>query len=139
MSFSVNTNAGALTALQYLSATQGALAKTQTAINSGMKVASARDDGAIYAIAQNQRGAVAGYQAVINSINNGTNAFRINSRQTSLGGSAGEAVGTSYYTEIKGTITVNAAGTLTVQFAQNAANGTSSILVGSSFIVRDNP
>ena len=77
MSFSVNTNAGALTALQYLSATQGALAKTQTAINSGMKVASARDDGAIYAIAQNQRGAVAGYQAVINSINNGTSSIDV--------------------------------------------------------------
>jgi flagellin len=77
MTFSVNTNSGALTALQYLSATQGALAKTQTAINSGMKVASARDDGAIYAIAQNQRGAVAGYQSVINSINNGTSSIDV--------------------------------------------------------------
>src|SRR6202012_3560751 len=77
MSFSVNTNAGALTALQYLSATQGQLAQTQTAINSGMKVASARDDGAIYAIAQNQRGAVAGYQSVINSINNGTSSIDV--------------------------------------------------------------
>jgi flagellin len=77
MSFSVNTNAGALTALQYLTATQGAMAKTQTAINSGMKVASARDDGAVYAIAQNQRGAVAGYQAVISSINNGTSSIDV--------------------------------------------------------------
>jgi flagellin len=77
MSFSVNTNAGALTALQYLTATQGALAKTQSAINSGMKVASARDDGAIYAIAQNQRGAVAGYQSVISSINNGTSSIDV--------------------------------------------------------------
>jgi flagellin len=77
MSFSVNTNAGALTALQYLSATQGQLAQTQTAINSGMKVASARDDGAIYAIAQNQRGAVAGYQSVISSINNGTSSIDV--------------------------------------------------------------
>jgi flagellin len=77
MSFSVNTNAGALTALQYLTATQGALAKTQTAINSGLKVASARDDGAIYAIAQNQRGAVAGYQSVISSINNGTSSIDV--------------------------------------------------------------
>ena len=34
-------------------------------------------------------------------------------------------------TEIMGTCTVNAAGTLTVQFAQNAASGTSSVLVGS--------
>ena len=77
MSFSVNTNAGALTALQYLTSTQGALAKTQTAINSGLKVASARDNGAIYAIAQNQRGAVAGYESVINSINNGTSSIEV--------------------------------------------------------------
>jgi flagellin len=77
MSFSVNTNAGALTALQYLTATQGALAKTQTAINSGLKVASARDNGAIYAIAQNQRSAVAGYESVINSINNGTSSIDV--------------------------------------------------------------
>lgn len=77
MTFSVNTNAGALTALQYLSATQGALSKTQSAINSGLKVASARDNGAIYAIAQNQRGAVAGYASVINSINNGTSSIDV--------------------------------------------------------------
>ena len=60
MSFSVNTNTGAMTALQYLQQTQGQLNQTQSAINSGLKVATAKDDGAIYAIAQNQRGAVAG-------------------------------------------------------------------------------
>ena len=77
MSFSVNTNNGAAVALQYLTATQGQLNKVQSAINSGMKVANARDDGAIYAIAQNQRGAVAGYTSVINSINNGTSAIDV--------------------------------------------------------------
>jgi len=77
MTFSVNTNPGALVALQYLSATQGQLAQTQSAINSGMKVATARDDGAIYAIAQNQRGAVAGYASVINSINNATSSVDV--------------------------------------------------------------
>jgi flagellin len=77
MTFSVNTNAGALVALQYLSATQGQLNQTQSAINSGMKVANARDDGAIYAIAQNQRGAVAGYSSVINSINNATSSVDV--------------------------------------------------------------
>lgn len=76
-SFSVNTNTAAQTALQYLAATQGQLSKTQSNINSGMKVASARDDGAIFAIAQNQRGAVAGYTSVINSINNGTSAIEV--------------------------------------------------------------
>jgi flagellin len=53
------------------------LDKTQTAINSGLKVATARDDGAIYAIAQNQRASVAGYASVINSINNGTSAIDV--------------------------------------------------------------
>ena len=77
MAFSVNTNGGALVALQYLSATQGQLNQTQSVINSGMKVATARDDGAIYAIAQNQRGAVAGYAAVVNSINNGTSSIDV--------------------------------------------------------------
>ena len=77
MSFSVNTNAGAAVALQYLTSTQGMLDKTQSAINSGLKVANARDDGAIYAIAQNQRSQVAGYTAVINSINNATSAVDV--------------------------------------------------------------
>jgi flagellin len=77
MSFSVNTNTGAAVALQYLTATQGQLDQTQSRINSGMKVANARDDGAIYAIAQNQRGAVAGYSAVISSINNATSAVDV--------------------------------------------------------------
>jgi flagellin len=72
MSFSVNTNTGAMTALQYLNQTQGQLNATQTAINSGLKVASAKDNGAIYAIAQNERGDVAGYSSVINSLNNGS-------------------------------------------------------------------
>src|ERR1700744_470805 len=77
MSFSVNTNTGAQVALQYLNQTQGQLDQTQSAINSGLKVASAKDDGAIYAIAQNQRGAVAGYSSVINSLNNGTSAIDV--------------------------------------------------------------
>jgi flagellin len=77
MTFSVNTNSAASTALQYLAATQGQLNQTQTAINSGLKVASARDDGAIYAIAQNQRGAVAGYTSVINSLNNASSSLDV--------------------------------------------------------------
>jgi flagellin len=77
MSFSVNTNTGAMTALQYLTQTQGQLATTQSAINSGLKVADARDNGAVFAEAQNQRAAVAGYTSVINSINNGTSAVDV--------------------------------------------------------------
>jgi flagellin len=77
MSFSVNTNTGAMTALQYLNNTQSQLSVTQAAINSGLKVATARDNGAVFAIAQNQRAAVAGYTAVLNSINNGTSAVDV--------------------------------------------------------------
>ena len=74
MSFSVNTNTGAMVALQYLNATQSQLNTTQAAINSGLKVSSARDDGSTYAIAQNQRGAVAGYSAVTDSLSRATSA-----------------------------------------------------------------
>jgi flagellin len=77
MSFSVNTNTGAMTALQYLNQTQGQLDQTQSAINSGLKVADAKDNGAIYAIAQNERGSVAGYQSVINSLNNGSSSIDV--------------------------------------------------------------
>ncbi len=68
---SVNTNVGAMTALQYLNQTQAQLAQTQTAINTGLKVSSAKDNGAVFAIAQNMRGDVAGYNAVSDSLNRG--------------------------------------------------------------------
>ena len=77
MSFSVNTNSGALVALQYLNNTQAQLTTTQNAINSGLKVASAKDDGATFAIAQNQRGSVAGYTAVNDSLNRGSSAIDV--------------------------------------------------------------
>jgi len=77
MAFSVNTNVGALVALQYLNATQSQLNQTQAHINSGLKVASARDDGSIYAIAQNQRGAVAGYSSVVDSLNRASSAVDV--------------------------------------------------------------
>jgi len=67
------------------------------------------------------------------SIGNATSAFRITSRQTALGGYAGNAGSVAGITIIEGHITVNTAGTLVPQFAQNAASGTSSILVGSTF------
>src|SRR5258707_12416127 len=77
MSFSVNTNTGALVALQYLSATQSELTTTQNAINWGLKVASAKDDGSTFAIAQNQRGSVAGCSAVTDSLSRGSSAIDV--------------------------------------------------------------
>ena len=74
---SVNTNTGAMIALQYLDQTNAQLQSTQSAINSGLKVASAKDDGATYAIAQNMRGDVAGYSAVTDSINRGISSVDV--------------------------------------------------------------
>lgn len=77
------------------------------------------------------------YQVI--EIDNTSNLNTITSRQTALAGSIGQAGTTSGFIKIKGVITVNGAGTLTVQFAENASNLTSSILVGSTFIVRQIP
>jgi len=57
------------------------------------------------------------------------------SRATTLGNAIGAVTAvTAARITITGTIVVNAAGTLTVQFAQNTSNGTaSSVLVGSTF------
>lgn len=77
----------------------------------------------------------------VNMICDASNLNVITSRQTALGGSVGQAGCTAGLTRITGSITVNAAGTLTVQFAQNASSGTSSVLTMSTFrveIVNDN-
>ncbi|MFW8695378.1 flagellin, partial [Mesorhizobium japonicum] len=55
MANSINTNGGALVALQTLNATNKALEVTQTRVNTGLKVSSAKDNGAIFAIATAQR------------------------------------------------------------------------------------
>jgi flagellin len=74
---SVNTNTGAMIALQYLNQTESQLQTTQIAINSGLKVAGPKDNGAVYAIAQNMRGDVAGYQSVSDSLNRGTSVIDV--------------------------------------------------------------
>jgi flagellin len=71
MTFSVNTNVGAMVALQNLSATQSQLMTTQNRINTGLKVASAKDNAAIWAIAQNQRATSGSLNAVIESLQRG--------------------------------------------------------------------
>ena len=71
MSFSVNTNAGALIALQNLSTTQSQLQTTQNRINTGLKVSSAKDNAAIFGIAQNQRATSQALNSVISSLQRG--------------------------------------------------------------------
>jgi flagellin len=55
---SVNTNMGAMVALQSLNVTQSQLAATQKQISTGYRVADASDDGAAYSIAQGVRSTV---------------------------------------------------------------------------------
>ncbi len=69
MAFSVNTNVGAAIALQNLNATQAGLETVQSRINTGLAVASAKDDSATYAIAQKLRGDMASMKAVAGSLN----------------------------------------------------------------------
>jgi len=65
---SVNTNVGAMIALQNLNATNMELSQTQSRINTGKKVSSAKDNGAIWAIAQTQRGTSMALNAVKDSL-----------------------------------------------------------------------
>ena len=74
---SVNTNTGAMLALQYLNKTDRELQVAQAHINTGLKVATAKDDGSTFAIAQNMRGEVAGFHAVADSLNRGVSAIDV--------------------------------------------------------------
>ncbi|MDM7983936.1 MAG: flagellin [Maricaulis sp.] len=65
---SVNTNAGAMVALQNLNATNQSMNEVQNRINTGLKVAGAKDDGGTFAIAQRMRAQVAGYGVVQQSL-----------------------------------------------------------------------
>ena len=82
---SVNTNIGAMVALQNLNKTNTDLQTTQNRINTGLKVGSARDDGATWAIAQNQRSAVSSLDAVKDSLSRASSVVDVAS-------SAGESI-----------------------------------------------
>ncbi|MDR3514597.1 MAG: flagellin, partial [Azospirillaceae bacterium] len=61
---SVHTNTSAMTALSNLETTQTQMTKVQDEIGTGYKVASATDNGAVYAIAQGLRADISGIAAV---------------------------------------------------------------------------
>lgn len=75
----------------------------------------------------------------VKSLCNQSSLYVITNRKTALASGEGENASTctNLFTEIHGYIVVNAAGTLTVQFAQNAASGTSTVIAGASFVVRE--
>ena len=64
----INTNPGAMIALQNLNKTNSELQTVQQRINTGLAVSSAKDNGGVYAIAQSMRSDVGGYKAVNQSL-----------------------------------------------------------------------
>jgi flagellin len=74
---SVNTNTGALVALQNLNKTNSELDTTQNRINTGQKVSTAKDNGAIWAIAQTQRGTANALYAVKGSLERGQSTIDV--------------------------------------------------------------
>ena len=74
---SVNTNYGAMVALENLGTTQTDLQHTQQVINTGMKVATAKDNGSVWAIAQNQRAQSASLDSVKDSLARGQSAIDV--------------------------------------------------------------
>ncbi len=69
--FSVNTNIGALAALQSLDTTQQQVTDAQKQVSTGLKVGSASDNPAIYAISNTINSNIAGLSAVSDSLNFG--------------------------------------------------------------------
>lgn len=64
----INTNPGAMIALQNLNKTNLDLQQVQQRINTGLAVSSAKDNGGVFAIAQSMRADVGGYKAVTQSL-----------------------------------------------------------------------
>ncbi len=71
LNYSVNTNAGALVALQSLNSTGRDLQVSQNRINTGKKIETSKDNGAIWAIAKNQSSKANALDAVTDSLDRG--------------------------------------------------------------------
>ena len=74
--FSVNTNLGALAALQALNSNQQNLTAAQNQVSTGKKVSSASDDPAVYAIANTLNSNISGLSAVSDSLNSARRSSR---------------------------------------------------------------
>jgi len=68
MSLSVNNNPGALIALQNLTSTENQLQTAQTQVSTGLAISTPSDNGAIWAIAQNQRATATSLDSVTQSL-----------------------------------------------------------------------
>jgi flagellin len=77
MGMSINTNVGAMIALQNLNRSNDQLEKTQLHITTGLKVNGPKDDASTYAIAQRMRGDIAGMQAVKTALAAGESTLNV--------------------------------------------------------------
>ncbi len=66
---SINTNASAITALSNLTSTQMALSNTQNTISTGKKINTAKDNGAVWSIANTMQGKTTALDSVKDSLN----------------------------------------------------------------------
>ena len=74
---SINTNAGALIALQNLNATNAELGTVQQRINTGKKVGSAKDNGAVWAMSKTQSGTAQSMNSVKDSLQRGQSTIDV--------------------------------------------------------------
>jgi flagellin len=68
MALSVHTNKSAMVALQNLNHTNRELDEVQVHLNTGLKIAGAKDNAAVFAVAQNMRSDLGAYSAVQTSL-----------------------------------------------------------------------
>lgn len=74
---SVLTNEGSMAALRNLNKTNAEMAVNQNRINTGLKVAGAKDDAATFQIAQNLRADIAGLNSVQNSLDRASSSIDV--------------------------------------------------------------
>jgi flagellin len=74
---SINTNSGALIALQNLNTTNAELGVVQQRINTGKKVASAKDNGAVWAMSKNQSANSQALNSVKDSLQRGQSTIDV--------------------------------------------------------------
>ncbi|MBO1080513.1 flagellin [Roseomonas haemaphysalidis] len=101
---SILTNNGAMTALQSLKATQKSLLSTQNRISTGLKVSTAKDNAATWAVATSMRSDISNFKQVSENLS-------LSSSVLSTAQSGGEAV-SNLITQIKTKITAAQQGVL---------------------------
>ena len=130
--FSIHTNASALAALTNLRSVSTSLAKTTREISTGLKVGGATDNASVFAVAQGVRSTLAGNDAAITALENGSSAVSVAiSGLTSV---------SNLLTSITSTLTSLADGSISTAarttYSQNLnqeISGITGILQGSTF------